>query len=416
MIGINAQLNPQFSGGCETNLLSLLRALRDAGQSELTLLTFRKFVRDFEDRAPASARVVDWRFGQNDLPPARGQRLRRFVGPDSFDRMLDLYRRARYRGRSVGRPSIDKELRSFGIKALHFPYAHLFDTSLPFIYEPWDLQHLHFPQFFSPEEVRYRERIYRHGCEKATIIITATKWTKNDIVKQYGVDPERIVVLRRSSLIARHRMSDELAAHGLAWEGIPADFIFYPAMTFEHKNHIRLLQALKILKDRGTTAHLVLSGRFHQPNATKVRQAISELDLEDSVTNLGEVNDKMLTALYHCARLVIYPSMFEGLGLPILEAFSHGTPVVAARASCIPEVAGDAAILFNEQDANEMANAISLALNSPQLLRTLRDRGLQRLAEFEWSKNLPVLLACYNQTLGKQLSEEENFLLLAAKS
>lgn len=415
MIGINAQINPTVTGGSETNFLSLLKALKHAPDAKISLLTFKKFIAPLLEEVP-HAKAIHWPHGQTALPGTRGQILRRIMGAENFERALSSYRKRRYGIVSGGKATIDKSLTSSGIKAVHFPYANLFETSLPFIYEPWDLQHLHLPEFFEKHERQRRERMYRYGCQNARIIITATKWTKDDIVKQYGIDPRKIVVMRRSSLLARHHISDEMARYGLAWEGLPADFIFYPAMMFEHKNHVRLLRAIRILKDEGMTLNVVFSGRPVDRITSMVQRCINELELTDNVKYLGEVNNRMLTALYRGAKLLVYPSMFEGLGLPILEAFNHDLPVLAARTSCIPEVAGDAALLFDEKSPEDIATAIATAINSPRLLADLTQRGRKRLAEFCWSKNLPILLACYKELLGASLNEEERHLLAASRA
>src|SRR5204862_809996 len=102
-------------------------------------------------------------------------------------------------------------LRARRASVLHFPYPIWFGTSLPFLYEPWDLQHRHHPELFHPAEWRWRDRLYREGCEQAALVVTATRWTKRDIVEQYGIPARRIAVIPRGPAIAPIRPSPDEA-------------------------------------------------------------------------------------------------------------------------------------------------------------------------------------------------------------
>lgn len=228
---------------------------------------------------------------------------------------------------------------------VHFP------TDLPFLYEPWDLQHRHYPEFFTLPEYKRREFVYRRGCERAALVITATHWIKDDIVRLYGIERSKIAVILRASKFTAKQLSDAQRRALLAELGVPDQFIFYPAMAFPHKNHVRLFEALTILRDkRGISPTLVMSGRIHKPYWPEVMKHIRQYRLSDQVRALGRVSEDQLTALFQSAQFMVFPSLFEGLGLPLLEAFMHRLPVVAAAATSIPEVVGDAAMLFNPHD------------------------------------------------------------------
>ena len=415
-IAINAQLNPTGAGGVETNLLSMLQVLAEGDDSfAVSLLALPRYVDDFR-KVARFAKTVPWTLGQTPAgataPPISHERqLRRALGPHA--RLVDVAvaaaRRARY-GRipdDLGSP-VFQALRQARISAVHFPAPQLFETRLPFIYEPWDLQYLHYPDFFTEDEFLMRDRSYRYGCHKARLVLTATDWVKQDIVKRLGVSPRKVVAIHRGSLIAREALTDAQVDAELAALGVGPDFIFYPAMCFEHKNHLRLLRALAILRDRdGLTIPLVLSGRRHRPFLPVVEKAITDLGLEGQVKVLGVVSHAALAALYRRARFMVFPSLFEGLGLPVLEAFHHGTPVLAARETCLPEVIGDAGVLFDARDEQAIATAIGEAWRNPQALGALAEKGRARLEHFSWQRGRVLLNACYKHVLGLDMTDDE---------
>jgi glycosyltransferase involved in cell wall biosynthesis len=421
-IAINAQLNPIVSGGVETNLQSLLgcKAIR-APDLSIKLLAIERYMAAIRDISPANAETVQWRWGQDPIkvrrtifdgwlarqsPPVRQRKIERWRVKTEM-RHDDALKKLAAKG--------DAELKRLGVGAVHFPASYIFSTALPFLYEPWDLQHRHYPQFFTIPEYKRREFIYRRGCERAALVITATQWIKDDIVRLYGIERSKIAVIPRASILTAKPLSDAQRRASLTGLGVPDRFIFYPAMTFPHKNHVRLFQALALLRDkRGMDLTLVMSGRMHKPYWPEVAKHIQQFRLGDRVRVLGRVSENQLTALFQSAQFMVFPSLFEGLGLPLLEAFMHRLPVLAAAATSIPEVVGDAAMLFDPNDPEAIANAIETALNDPTRLNSLVEKGVARLAEFDWDVAGPKFAACYRHVLGAPLDAGERAWLDAA--
>lgn len=428
-VAINAQVSPAVPGGVETNLLSLLRALRAMRGNhriDVAVLALARYRAEFDREFGDMAEVIEWPFGQNcqqfrPLPPrpaARGQAVRKAFGRHAhlFDRGVEAYRRMRYGQDSAGSPGqIDRTLRARNVRVVHFPTPQFFGTGLPYLYEPWDLQYLHYPEFFTAEEYAWRDATYRTGCERARLVVTATRWVKDDIVQRFGIEPERVAAIPRASLVA----SVELSAarrEALAQElRLPADFIFYPAMSFAHKNHLRLFQALALLRERdGIRIDLVMSGRPHRPFWPTVEREMERLRLGAQVRVLGAVSDEVLTFLYSKAQFMVFPSLFEGLGLPLLEAMRHGLPIVAARETCIPEVVGKAAILFDGKDVEDMAAAIRRSWQEPERTRATLAFAPAQLRRFDWREAAATFTACYRSAAGLALSEEERTRVSAA--
>jgi glycosyltransferase involved in cell wall biosynthesis len=161
-------------------------------------------------------------------------------------------------------------------------------------------------------------------------------------------------------------------------------FMYYPAATWPHKNHNRLLAALKIMKDRCRfDGQLVFSGIAMQENDA-VLEEINRLGLQNDVVILGYLPHAELPYLYNLARLMVFPSLYEGFGIPLVEAMACGCPVACSNTTSIPEVVGDAAVTFDPGSAEEMAEKIWAIWNDDVLLCDLKTKGLGRAGQFSW--------------------------------
>ena len=260
-------------------------------------------------------------------------------------------------------------------------FLHPMDTlvSVPYIATVWDLQHRSRPYFpevsvtgWSWEE---RERTYSSILPRASYILTGTHAGKNEIVHYYRVNPDNVIVNplpAPSSSTENH--SDTISDIRKRY-GIRADFVIYPAQFWPHKNHINLLIALAILnRKRGKTIDMVFTGS-DTGNADHVLEKISELGLHDQVHMLGFVPREDLKALYSKARALTFPSFFGPDNIPPLEAFALGCPVTASRVSGAEEQLGDAALLFDPANPDDIASAILTILEDDQLRARMTQNG-----------------------------------------
>jgi len=167
---------------------------------------------------------------------------------------------------------------------------------------------------------------------------------------------------------------------------LPRRFVLAVGNLQPRKNLDRLLGAYARLHDRGVVPHgLVLVGqRWYKGEA--VAERIRELGIEKDVRLTGYVSDEELVALYNLADIFVYPSLYEGFGLPVLEAMACGTPVVTSNTTSLPEVAGDAAVLVDPRSESEIMNAIERVACDPDYRRELRRRGLAQAAKFSWRR------------------------------
>jgi alpha-1,3-rhamnosyl/mannosyltransferase len=194
---------------------------------------------------------------------------------------------------------------------------------------------------------------------------------------------------------------------------LPERFVLYLGSNKPHKNLVRLVEAwfqvsrskfqVATTSDvkRGTwNLKLVLAGHW-DPRYPQAQQRAAELRLEDSVRFLGDVSEADLPALYNLATIFAFPSLYEGFGLPPLEAMACGTPVACANTSSLPEVVGDAALLFDPLDVEGMAATIAQTLSDASLRAALRARGLARARLFSWERTAKETLMAYREAAGR---------------
>ncbi len=314
-------------------------------------------------------------------------------------------------------PVSDGTIERAGIDVMHFTSQDAFLTEIPSIYHPWDLQHLHLPQYFSRYEYRTRERRYRTFCRHARMVAVATQWIKNDIMGKYdlGDDLVRVVPLAPPVQIYPAPSHNDVAEARQRFV-LPSKFIYYPAQTWPHKNHLALLEAIAYLRDRhGLIVPLVCSGRLNEFFPT-IKRHMHKLGLASQVRFLGFVSPLEVQCLYRLCRAVVFPSKFEGWGLPVTEAFFAGVPVACSNVTSLPEVAGDAALLFNPDNLTEIAAAICRLWTDENLCRALVERGRARAARLSWERTARIFRAHYRRIAGRPLTEEDRALIAESMS
>jgi glycosyltransferase involved in cell wall biosynthesis len=416
-VAINAQINPAHGGGVESVLQGLIAHLADQSHDErFLLLSTTRYAPDLASLMQPRQEVVPWPFRQKSFAPrraksARWTRWHAQAGPLGFGVEAAHWGWWQARQAMVRVPDVrqtDAFLRTRGADAVHFAYPIRFGTALPFLYEPWDLQHRHHPEFFSQAEWRWRDQMYRDGCEQARLIVTATRWTKQDVVAQYGVDPAKVAVIPRGPWLTPKPPTDAQVAEVRRQHDLPERFALYPAMTFPHKNHLRLFEALAVLRDEHRiTLPLVCTGRPYEAHLPTVLRAIEEHGLERQVLMLGAVSYETLDALFRAAWALVFPSLFEGLGLPVVEALQLGLPVIASDATCLPEVAGEAALYFDGRRVESMVETLAAAYRDPDRLARTRQAAPATLARLSWPKAAATFVACYRAVAGRPLDAEQ---------
>ena len=308
-------------------------------------------------------------------------------------------------------PGSDGTIERAGADVMHFPMQVGFRTDVPTIFAPHDLQHLHLPQFFSRAAIAEREARYRALCDRASIVTMMSSWGREDIVAHYGLPPEKVRVVPGAAAIEAYETpSENETAATRARLGLPERFALYPAKAWPHKNHLRLVAALKLLRERGVDVPVVLTGEQAGSDVPILARA-EALGVADLVRFVGFVAPGELVALYRTARMMVFPSLFEGWGLPIVEAMSAGLPVACSNVTCLPAVTAGAAELFDPADPSAIADSVGRVWRDERVRECLIADGRARAARFSWNHTARTFRACYRMLAGRELSVEDRALL-----
>ncbi|MSQ24340.1 MAG: glycosyltransferase family 1 protein [Chloroflexi bacterium] len=293
---------------------------------------------------------------------------------------------------------------------LHAPY---FSAPLvapcPVVVTIHDVITLLLPEYRDRLMNRWYTALVALAARRAAAIIAVSECSRRDISRVLGIPLARISVIGNAVDESFRPVNDDgvLAAVRSRY-GLPDRFILYLGGFDVRKNVGRLLEAYAGLPQALRTAHpLVIAGRPHlvgHPLYPDPRPKIAALEIEDTVTLVGEVAEDDKPAFYSAAHLFAWPSLYEGFGIPILESMACGTPVLTSKTSSLPEVAGGAACLVDPYDVPAMTEAMAALLGDPPRLAELRELGLKRAADFSWARAAQETAAVYEQVLHRPQS------------
>ena len=401
-VTIEAQIAQGVEGGLEQYLMALAAGLRDeaAGEYAYTVVASaqaREWLRPF--LGPDHDIVT-----RPEADPVAAEGLKRWLGPARGPAGRIWRQTLKLAGQPVperAQPAVvlsDGFLESLQPDVVHFPYvAHYEQSSLPSVLTMHDLQHRHFPEYFSASHLAWREAAYPEALAHATLVVADSDFVRDDIVRQYGVPAGKVVTIPLASSLGFHpkpspQFCEELRAR---WQ-LPDAFALYPAMTNGHKNHARLIDAVAALRDAGRLVHVVCSGR--QAHVwPSIQKRLHDLRLEDQVRFTGFISAAELLALYRLAQFVVFPSLFEGAGLPVLEAMEQGVPVACSAIPPLREYAGEAALFFDPARTDEIAQALDRMSSDRALRDDLRDAAGRRAAMFTPREMARRHLAAYRR-------------------
>ncbi len=258
------------------------------------------------------------------------------------------------------------------------------------------------PEYY-PLRIRLRlNPLIRRGVERASLVLCISDYVRQAVRRRFGLDEARLAVAWHGiTADYRERATGTDAASDAVAEafGIRGPYVLYVGKFERRKNVFRILEAYRHFIDRCDDAvQLVMAGKPDW-NAEAVARRIDELGLGGRVLTPGYVDEKTLPALYGGARMFVFPSLWEGFGLPLLEAMSAGTPVVTSQTTALAEVAGDAALLVDPLDSRAIGEAMLRCHGDPELRRRLIERGHERLTAFSWERCARSTLDAYRRCL-----------------
>jgi glycosyltransferase involved in cell wall biosynthesis len=300
--------------------------------------------------------------------------------------------------------SIPLDLRRHRIDLLHEPH-YVLPPLVPCaaVVTIHDCIHLRFPQYLPNRLAHlYAKTFLWTATHQANRIITVSEASKRDILQYFRIPPEKIEVIY-NGIDERFWIppsEDEMERVRQRYQ-LTDPFILYAGNIRPHKNLERLIDAFQQLRRSGfDQLKLLIIGDEISKYAT-LRRAVHRHKLYKHVRFLGFVPDHTLAALYRLAAVFVFPSLYEGFGLPPLEAMASGTPVVTSNVSSLPEVVGDAALLVDPYDTEAIAGAVRMALTDEKLRADLRARGLARAREFSWASAAARVREIYEEVGGR---------------
>jgi glycosyltransferase involved in cell wall biosynthesis len=267
---------------------------------------------------------------------------------------------------------------------------------IPTLLTVYDLIPLLFPQQ-STRRARSLARWANQLAFRASQrVLAISEATRRDVLARFRLDPEKIEAIPLAADPVFRPQSRESVAGVRENHGLPERYVLYLGSNKPHKNLVRLVEAWARLQPQ--TIPLVIAGAWDD-RFPEARRRASALGLQEQIRWLGPVPEGTLPALYGGAHLFVFPSLYEGFGLPVLEALACGTPVVCSNSSSLPEVAGNAALLANPLDTGTLADAMRLALEDENLREALREKGLRQAQRFSWPFTAQRTLDLYRITL-----------------
>jgi len=295
------------------------------------------------------------------------------------------------------------ELRKHPVDVLHVQFTAPPFCPCPVVVSVHDLSFEHLPETFNRRSRTQLRLTVRHSVRRAARILTLSEHTRRDMIETYGTSPQRItaIPLAAPSYFGRVQEEKELQRVRHIY-GIEGDYILCVSSIQPRKNLPRLVRAYASLRNKrgpGKLPKLVLVGKCAWLYDETLR-SIEEGKMKDSVILTGYVPQSDLPALYSGSVCFVYPSYFEGFGLPPLEAMKCGTPVIAGNRTSLPEVVGDAGILVDPFDVSAIAAAIERIVDDSDFRHQLSVKGLARSRIFDWRETARRTLNVYEQVVG----------------
>jgi glycosyltransferase involved in cell wall biosynthesis len=289
-----------------------------------------------------------------------------------------------------------EQLHRRGADLVHFPGNTInpLNLDLPVVLNLHDLQHRHFPEYFSEEEIARREKWWVSSGKRADALIAGSEFIREDLCRQIGIDGGKIFVTPDAFQAAffRRPAAEKLADLRKKYR-LPETLFLYPAAAWPHKNHQRLIRAFELAGI--ADAQLLLTGGGHAESAAA-----------KNVRVLGRVSTEDLVGLYCTAAALVFPSQYESWSIPIMEAMACGCPVASSNVTCLPEQVGNAGLLFDPTDVAQMASVMRKLAGDTRLRETLSARGRDRVRQFSRKNFIATIGRAYEFALSAYRARE----------
>ena len=309
----------------------------------------------------------------------------------------------RFRRLSTGNPfvrlGIELPLRSLSerLDILHMTYAAPAWSAARVVLTVHDICFASHPEWFSPRDVRVLSTVVPRSLRQAAHVIAVSKFVRADIIDRYGVLENRISAIPNAPGPGADPIGIDEARHLLANLGLNLQrpYLLAVGNLQPRKNLVRLMEAfMKLVTERGHDLELVIAGPRHF-RAEDVVQASGTMAARIHFT--GYVSDRQLAACYSQCAVFVFPSLYEGFGIPAIEAMAHGVPVASSNGGALPEICGNAALMFDPQSVPAITEAVDRILRQDGLRRQLIGAGRTRAAEFSWTRTAALTREVYEK-------------------
>jgi glycosyltransferase involved in cell wall biosynthesis len=295
--------------------------------------------------------------------------------------------------------TLSRQSAQTGLDLLHCPHYTLpLGLRCKSVVTIHDLIHLRFPEYFSLPQLAYAKMMISHACSSADQIIVDSAFTRADIEREFpkAVGKIEAIHLGVSERFGIKLSCDEREAFRQRY-GLKKPYILYVGSSKQHKNIGVMLRAFK--KFSATIdMDLVSAGELLSLNRESAAY-FADPAVRGRVHELGKIDDNTLVAAYQCATMVVLPSLYEGFGFSIVEAMKAGVPAIGARSASIPEVIGDAGLMFDPRSSDELAGLFERVAVDDGLRQSLIERGNEHVRQFTWERCARRTLAAYAQAL-----------------
>ncbi|MFS0555272.1 glycosyltransferase family 4 protein [Brevibacillus sp. 179-C9.3 HS] len=261
------------------------------------------------------------------------------------------------------------------------------DVKIPSVINIPDIQHEYYPQFFDDHSLRWRLNNYKSSAERCSAVLTLSEFSKQTIIQKFGLPPHKVHAIHLDASREFTLPHDESRnQHVLQKYKLPSDYGFFPANTWHHKNHLNVFKALVTLRDKHDIRIPMVFTGFAQEAHQNVMNYITNNQLWNQIKWLHYVPQEEMPYLYRNAQFLCFPSLFEGFGIPLVEAMKSHIPIVCSNAGSIPEVVGDAALTFDPNISDDIAVKLAHVYLSPDVRTDLVAKGIHQAKHFSWEK------------------------------
>jgi glycosyltransferase involved in cell wall biosynthesis len=340
--------------------------------------------------------------------------------PDAFDQVPERFRKLPVSANPFRRLGFDLPLRLREDRPdlLHVQYTGPLFSRIPLVVSVHDVSFLEHPQYFTRFRATQLRLTVKRTVEAAARVLTPSQFSREAILKHYSIDERKVVVVPNAASPVFRPVERQVAATAVERKfRIPGPFVLMVGDLQPRKNHLGLLRAFEsvIAAHPQLRQRLVFVGK-ETWSSKELHRAVEKSPVADRVHFTGFVDDQDLVYLYGACDLFVFPSFYEGFGLPILEAMACGRAVACSNVTAMPEVADGAGILFDPHSTHEMGRAIADVLLDPELRARLERLGVQRAAHFSWELAARLTLQVYYDVAGAEYTIDRPRSVLKARA